>query len=44
MGDGGEGGNEDGGNGAGEVYYVQGIHTSGVVIWDIELGGDGVHA
>ena len=44
MVDGGEGGDEDGGNGAGAGYAVQGSRTFGVVIFDLELVGDRVHA
>ena len=41
MVDGGEGGDEDGGNGAGAGYAVQGSCAVGIVIWERELGGDG---
>ena len=39
----GEGGDEDGGNGAVTGYAVQGSSLVGVVIWERELGGDGGH-
>ena len=40
MGDGGESGDKDGGNGAGAGYAVQGSRAVSVIIWKKELGGD----
>ena len=44
MGNGGEGGVEDGRNGEVERYAVQGSSEVGVVIREEELGGDRDHA
>ena len=43
MGDGGEGGIKDRGNGAGAGYDVQGICAVGVSIQYLELGGERGH-
>ena len=43
MGNGGGGGDEDWGNGAGMGYAVQGSHSVGVVIWEQYLGDDRGH-
>ena len=44
MGNGGEGGDKDRGNGAGAGYAVQGSHAVSVVIWELEFVADGGHA
>ena len=43
MGNGGGGGDEDWGNGAGMGYAVQGSNSVGVVIWEQYLGDDRGH-
>ena len=43
MGNGGEGGDKDKRNGVSPGYFVQGIRSVDVIIWDRELSGDGVH-
>ena len=43
VGNGGEGGVEDRGNGAGAGYYVQGSRAVYVVTWEWELDGDRGH-
>ena len=44
MGDGGEGCDKDGGNGAGAGCDLQGFRAVGVIVWYQELGGDDIHA
>ena len=44
MEDGGEAGDEDGANGAGAEYAVQGSRAFGVIMLEQKLGGDSGHA
>ena len=44
VGDGGEGGKEDGGNSASVGYYAQGSRSVGFLIWYQEWGGDRAHS